>query len=483
MQCKVLLIGCLGAAMLSGCGSFSRGGPDDGAPDAAGGDAASNGSSVPLAVQDMQLAVNRDLDVLFLVDDSFAMTDKQDNLAAAIPQFLAALTAGQDELPNLHAAVITSDLGTQGADDAAPGPAIGTIGRGGCRNRGKAGVMQRFGASGVTGPFLSDVADASGTRTRNYTGELAATLASMVKAGALGCGFEQPLEAIKQALLPTNTANAGFLRPDAALAVIVLSDEDDCSIAHSTLLTANENVLGPLHSFRCVRFGVTCDVNGATPNAMNQLGDKGQCHPTTDPTYLTRVGDYATFLKGLKADPSRVFVATISGALEPVGVFLRVPPGGTVPVPSIARSCSYTSASGDKELAEPPIRLQAFLDQFPQRSAAIPICQRDLAPDLQQLAGRILAVSGGRCLIDPLLDLEPQTPGLQYECAVSAVASDRVETALPRCTPEDSTASNAPCWHLVEDDTTCPSADHRRVVIEKSEQLAADTHLVTHCRI
>lgn len=479
MQCNVLLMGCLGAAMLASCGSSSsRGGPDDG-----GVDAPADASNVPLAVQDMPLAVNRDLDVLFLVDDSFAMTDKQNKLAAALPRFLAALAAGPNGLPNLHVAVITSDMGTQGAEDAMPGPAVGTTGRGGCKDRGKGGAMQLFGASGVTGPFLSDIADASGTRTRNYTGDLPTTLATMVKAGALGCGFEQPLEAVKQALVPANTANAGFLRPDAALAVIILSDEDDCSIAHSTLFAMDETVLGPLQSFRCSRFGITCDVDGATPAAMNQVGPKAQCHPTADATYLTRVADYATFLKGLKSDPSSVFVAAIAGPLEPVATELRPPPSSTAPIPSIARTCTYISASGDVEGAEPPIRLRAFLDQFPQRNASVPICQQDLAPNLQQLAGRILAVGGGRCLVDPLLDLEPQTPGLQYECAVSAVTGGRTEQVLPRCTPEDSTASNAPCWHLVEDAATCPSVDHLRVVIEKSEQLQADAHLVTHCRI
>ena len=42
-------------------------------------------------------------------------------------------------------------------------------------------------------------------------------------------GFEQPLEAMYRALLDPEKLNQGFLREDAFLAVIIISDEDDCS--------------------------------------------------------------------------------------------------------------------------------------------------------------------------------------------------------------------------------------------------------------
>ena len=46
-----------------------------------------------------------------------------------------------------------------------------------------------------------------------------------------------------------NPPNAGFLRPRANLAVVVLADEDDCSLAASVALGAESSILGPRDSF------------------------------------------------------------------------------------------------------------------------------------------------------------------------------------------------------------------------------------------
>jgi hypothetical protein len=67
-------------------------------------------------------------------------------------------------------------------------------------------------------------------------------VAQVFDVGTNGCGFEQPLDAMFKALAPSsvsfpsnhtghgNALNAGFLREDAALAVVIFSDEDDCSV-------------------------------------------------------------------------------------------------------------------------------------------------------------------------------------------------------------------------------------------------------------
>ena len=47
--------------------------------------------------------------------------------------------------------------------------------------------------------------------------------------GVTGCGYERGLEPLKYALGSlTGSHNDGFLRPDATLAVVIISDEDDC---------------------------------------------------------------------------------------------------------------------------------------------------------------------------------------------------------------------------------------------------------------
>src|SRR3990167_8457413 len=73
-----------------------------------------------------------------------------------------------------------------------------------------------------------------GARVRTSGGAPARVGGSMGRgAGGGGCGFEPPLAAMRAALGPL-AANAGFLRPDAALAVLILADEDDCPVASPT---------------------------------------------------------------------------------------------------------------------------------------------------------------------------------------------------------------------------------------------------------
>src|SRR5690606_13334754 len=123
----------------------------------------------------------------------------------------------------------------------------------------------------------SDIKNNDGSRTTNYTGTLTAAFSAIASLGASGCGFEQHLEAAKRALDGKNPVNAGFLRDDAYLALIFIQDEDDCSIAHSTLLGGDLNTLGPLQSFRCNRFGHVCATGGTNPTEMNMVGPKGGC--------------------------------------------------------------------------------------------------------------------------------------------------------------------------------------------------------------
>src|SRR5580698_579422 len=55
-----------------------------------------------------------DLDVLFMIDDSSGMRSMQTKLAAEIPVFIRTLEGLPNGLPNLHVAVISSDLGAPG---------------------------------------------------------------------------------------------------------------------------------------------------------------------------------------------------------------------------------------------------------------------------------------------------------------------------------------------------------------------------------
>ena len=51
---------------------------------------------------------------------------------------------------------------------------------------------------------------------------------------------------------------AAFFRPEANLAIVILADEDDCSLLDPALLGTSAE-LGPLSAFRCFEHGVVCD--------------------------------------------------------------------------------------------------------------------------------------------------------------------------------------------------------------------------------
>ncbi|HEY0482843.1 MAG TPA: hypothetical protein VGD37_35220 [Kofleriaceae bacterium] len=439
--------------------------------------------------KDIPVNVNRDLDLLFLIDDSPSMADKQKNLADNFKRFIEVLSSIPGGLPNVHIGVATSDMGTQSADGLPPGPQIGTIGMGGCSGSGKDGVLQLFTAQGSVGGdlFISDIADTSGNRTRNYTGDLSDVFGKMAKAGASGCGFEQHLEAIKRSL--SNPANQRFLRPDAFLGVIIIADEDDCSLLHSSLLGPPSNALGDPQSFRCTRFGVTCDQGGQNTDAMNQVGTKNQCHPNDSSAYLTKVTDYVKFLKSLKPnDPNKVVVAGIMGTVDPFAVELRAPQDSTTKIPALAHSCTYIGGDNDgdgkpdPEFGDPPIRLKFFLDQFPNRSTFASICQQNLAGGLQQIGDLLKTVIGDPCIEGKLADVDPDTAGPQYDCAVSVITNpgkpNAQETILPRC---PAPTAGAACWRLDTDATSCPKSEHFVLKIDGQDTLPKDAHILANC--
>ena len=176
--------------------------------------------------KDIPVTVNRDIDILFLIDDSPSMADKQNNLRMNFPNFINVLNTIQGGLPNIHIGVATSDLGSKGADDPSPGPGIS-----GCTGTGKNGDLQTQGTTLVSGKFIVDTANTDGTRTTNYTGQLSDAFTAIASVGAAGCGFEQHIEAAKHAL-NNDPNNAGFVRPsvripDPAFQVALLAGHEE----------------------------------------------------------------------------------------------------------------------------------------------------------------------------------------------------------------------------------------------------------------
>jgi hypothetical protein len=223
------------------------------------------------------------VDLLFVIDNSASMADKQDLLRDAIPplvqrlanplcieavepkreQVVATPTAPCppgfarefEPINDIHIGIVTSSLGGHGGDiclgrddqnDSAR--LVGTLDRG-----------RRLASYQNLGFLAWDPDQALEPPGENDITRLESNFQDMIGAvGEIGCGFEAPLEAFYRFLIdpkPPSSVElrscgggsncttrvgvdnellaqrARFLRPDSLLAVVVLSDENDCSIA------------------------------------------------------------------------------------------------------------------------------------------------------------------------------------------------------------------------------------------------------------
>jgi hypothetical protein len=321
------------------------------------------------------------VDLLVVVDNSGSMAEEQLRLALDFERLITTLELAEGGLPDLHVGVVSSDVG------AGPNDIVGCVGEG------DRGVLKNAattpGCAPPDGPFIADTVAEDGSRERNYTGTLADTFACIAQIGVDGCGFERPLEAVRLALDGSNLENAGFLRDDAALAVLFVTDEDDCSAEDTDLYTTDgDGPLGPLSSFRCTEFGIVC---GDPPEPITrEPASYVGCVPRSD-SYVRHPLEYVDFLRALKADPTRIVVAVIAGPPEPVVVGRDDDDNARL----------EPSCAGEVGEAAPAVRFRYVLDQFPDRNHFASICAEDSGAPYVALAELIQAAATG-APVDPI---------------------------------------------------------------------------------
>ncbi len=390
---------------------------------------------------DIPVDQNRDLDLLFVIDNSRSMAAEQQQLAQNFFRIIEALE-GPEGLPSLHIGVITTDMGAAGA----------------CPGNPNAGQLVPPSCAGAQDLFLADLANDDGSRTRNYNGDLRDAFSCVAQVGATGCGFEQPLESMRSAL--STAAESGFLRENAYLGVIFIGDEDDCSTMNPDMfgdpLADLSSPLGPLHSFRCFEFGVVCDED----TDRRALGGRSNCRPREDSPYMFPVGGYADFLGDLKPYPGQLILASIAGPTSPVEVVSEQEPTTNQEVRALGFTCGDASSAAQ---AMPPIRLDAFLGNFPDNITQAPICNEDLGAAVQQIAD-FFGTRTRPCLVGDLVDVDQETEGLQVECNVAESQADAegriTEKRLAECSnpenPEES--ATLPCF-TIQADAECENTE------------------------
>jgi hypothetical protein len=442
-----LLSGCALVDALSSSGAGTGGNPDA---------ALSPDCTVPpcreIIAELPPAAPTRDLDILFVIDNSHSMHEEQEALLAAFPTFMDVLGTIGGGLPNVHIGVISTDIG------------IGEHATTGCEGQGENGVLQAApriaGCQPPAGRFIRDV-ESGGERERNYSASLPDTFSCIAALGIEGCGLEQPLNAMKLALDGSRPENAGFLRPSSFLAVVFLSDEDDCSVSNAAILDPTaESAFGPFSSFRCTEFGVICDGMPLSRTPMAY----GSCASRPD-SYLYQPRFFADFLLSLRR-PSQLFVAAIVAPATPFEVGLTDRSS-----PDLAPSCQ--SAAGT---ADPAVRLHELVALFPGHSAAASICATDLVDPLRELGKQLSTLLTGACLWGLLLDASSE-PGLQPDCQVFEKRG-ATRTRIPACEG----SGPDPCHAFVSDAALCPySPGQLRLAVRRTSAPAPDATYVLEC--
>jgi len=366
----------------------------------------------------------KDVDVLFVVDNSNSMAEEQQNLAQNFPKFIQKLEqAGL----SYHVGVVSSDVGA------------GNYGLPSCELAGGDGgkLWNNPMVAGCYPPKDPWISKVNGV-TNLTGGDVTSAFSCIAQIGTGGCGFENTLESARRALDPALNVNPGFVRKDAALAVVFLTDEDDCSAQKPQLYDSNQSSLtdplGPLTSFRCFEFGVKCDINDRTV-----AGPRKSCQPDYD--WLYKVADYGTFFKGLKP-PGRMMLAAIAGPEQPVEVGMD----GQNPV--LKPSCQSVNGK-----AAPAIRIKALMDSLGAyglfnmgqdasgNQVPVDICSNDFSPALSFLGDLVTTkVLTSWCLPYDPADTDPLTTGLDADCVVVGSKAG----PLPACTPGTKSA----CYSL-----------------------------------
>ncbi len=255
-------------------------------------------------IQDATIAAGDEtlIDIVFVVDNTVDNGPLQRALALRAPQIVTSLQAlqtdGGDDLdPDVNIMVTTTDFGNPlctpfQAHEPERGEPVGTA----CTSR-----LERFtslsgaqvdteactdvcpndaaltGGSAflhfdVGGDNVSDVdlVDVDGDGVMDTATSQA--LACLLPQGINGCGYEQPLENSIQALNPGAPWNNGmqpFFRPDSTVAVVVLTNEVDCSVMDYSIMEDetwfNDNPStgqAAASSALCWNAGVSCDDAG-----------------------------------------------------------------------------------------------------------------------------------------------------------------------------------------------------------------------------
>lgn len=314
------------------------------------------------------------VDILVVVDNSESMRQEQDllveNFRSLIKELIDPSDSNQDGKPDypavedLHLGVVSTDLGT-GEYDISDN----------CSEIGDDGILKN-----APSPFIATCADLAPfpqiiayPDLSNDPEVIADDFQCIAALGTDGCGIEQPLEAGLKALTVQSAQgrpNEGFMRSDSLLAILFVTDENDCSMKDYNLLSPS--IPGSLQ-VRC-----------ADPDYKDQ--------------YLYSVDYFYEEFSKLRSDePDKLVISVIAGVpktwggtLEELQALEKTTEDNT----SMEISCE-TPGLGK---AYSPVRLADLALRFGENGSVFSICFEDWKPAIASITEKIQSKLTGKCL-------------------------------------------------------------------------------------
>ena len=419
-------------------------------------------------------SLRKDVDILFLIDNSPSMRPKQQALATNIPKFIQAIDSFG---ANYHVGIATSDIGIDVAEgqlwtnsgttditscNTFAGPEKSQLRARPCTQNSFNDQAGRDACTALCPDarfvptdgqnFISNIDGVTNVpvnmKTDPMTGKLVDqgpinAFQCMALVGDTGCGVEGQLEASIRAL---DGRNANFLRSNSILAVIYITDEDDCSVraAQRTQLNPQTRACDPAQpdnydcynlDYRCLARSIQCN------ESLLTSGPKTGCTERPD-SFLEPLSKYYNFFNKLRPQASKLLISGIwtqpslsNGGVLQIAQTTTVNPNSTTlnRATGTMASCSYSKDS--TIFGQAQYRLSKFASQFgtdPQsgqpNALEVSICDIDNYPTaLDKIAEALRKRISASCL--PVV---PKTSNGKPVCLVGDV-----DVNTPNASPDN----------------------------------------------
>jgi hypothetical protein len=391
------------------------------------------------------------VDLLFMVDNSNSMADKQISLKNQFPKLINVLTTGErmpgDPTPfppvkDLHVGVVSSDMGL-----------AGVVNNYGCdANGGDDGRLQHMPKGDIGAACQASYPSFLSYTTGIDKNQFATDFQCIATLGTGGCGFEQQLEAPLKALWPqvysdakgnvvspnpitflattpqgqlghgdqpaSQGGSAGFLRNDpntglSLIAIVVVTDEEDCSVRTTEHLHPPDQY--PDSSpYKKQDINLRCYYN---PDKVYDIQ-----HRYLAGFRLLRPGNENLVIFGaITGVPVELVDANARAALDFSNATERdayydgiladqrmqeqldpstMPGSGRG---NLLPSCTGTDEAGHSLQAQPPRRIVTLAKEFGENGVVQSICQSDFGPAMDAIIDVIAKQLSTVCLPRPLV--------------------------------------------------------------------------------